>query len=159
MKVLIVSDTHGRDSGLEKVVEKEAPFDMLVHCGDVEGRENFIETLTEGQICMVYGNNDFYTNLPREAIIQIAGKRALVTHGHYYGIERGLERLVNTAKQHDCQIVMFGHIHTPLIEEENGVLLINPGSLALPRQDGHQKSYAVLTTDGQGNIHTEIKFL
>ena len=38
MKVLIVSDTHGRDENLEHVVMNEAPFDMFVHCGDVEGR-------------------------------------------------------------------------------------------------------------------------
>ena len=37
MKVLIVSDTHGRDENLEQVVMNEAPFDMFVHCGDVEG--------------------------------------------------------------------------------------------------------------------------
>ena len=42
MKVLIVSDTHGRDENLEQVVMNEAPFDMFVHCGDVEGREIFI---------------------------------------------------------------------------------------------------------------------
>lgn len=159
MKVLIVSDTHGRDSGIEEAVEKEAPFDMLVHCGDVEGREIFIEALADGPCCMVYGNNDFYTNLPREAIIEIAGKRVLVTHGHYYGIASGFEHLISAAKCHGCEIVMFGHIHTPVLKEENGVLLINPGSLALPRQSGHKKSYAVLTTDGRGNIHTEIKFL
>ncbi len=39
MKVLIVSDTHGRDENLEIAINREAPFDMLVHCGDVEGRE------------------------------------------------------------------------------------------------------------------------
>ena len=38
MKVLLVSDTHGRDTNLERAVEAEAPFDMLIHCGDVEGR-------------------------------------------------------------------------------------------------------------------------
>ena len=37
MKVLIVSDTHGRDENLEQVVMNEAPFDMFVLCGDVEG--------------------------------------------------------------------------------------------------------------------------
>lgn len=39
MKVLIVSDTHGHDENLERAVMMETPFDMLVHCGDVEGRE------------------------------------------------------------------------------------------------------------------------
>ena len=37
MKVLIVSDTHGRDENLEEAVYREAPFDYLIHCGDVEG--------------------------------------------------------------------------------------------------------------------------
>lgn len=159
MKVLIVSDTHGRDSGLEAAVEKEAPFDMLVHCGDVEDREIFIEALADGPCCIVSGNNDFYTDLPREAVIELAGKRVLVTHGHYYGISGGTDRLVNAAKCQGCEIVMFGHIHTPMLKEENGVLLINPGSLELPRQSGHKKSYAVMQTDSSGKINTEIKFL
>ena len=47
MKVLIVSDTHGHDENLERAVMMETPFDMLVHCGDVEGREIFIEALVE----------------------------------------------------------------------------------------------------------------
>ena len=37
MKVLIVSDTHGQDENLEETVLREAPFDYLIHCGDVEG--------------------------------------------------------------------------------------------------------------------------
>ena len=47
MKVLIVSDTHGQDENLEETVLREAPFDYLIHCGDVEGREIFIEALAE----------------------------------------------------------------------------------------------------------------
>ena len=33
MKVLIVSDTHGREDNLEKVLEKESPIDAMVHLG------------------------------------------------------------------------------------------------------------------------------
>ena len=47
MKILIVSDTHGRDENLEKAVYREEPFDYLIHCGDVEGREIFIEALVD----------------------------------------------------------------------------------------------------------------
>lgn len=32
MKILIVSDTHGRDENLEKAVYREEPFDYLIHC-------------------------------------------------------------------------------------------------------------------------------
>lgn len=86
MKVLIVSDTHGRDENLEQVVMNEAPFDMFVHCGDVEGREIFIEALVECPCCIVSGNNDFFSDLPREEEIEIDGNKVLVTHGHYYGV-------------------------------------------------------------------------
>ena len=59
MKVLVVSDTHGRDESLEMAVALEQPFDYLIHCGDVEGREFFIEALAECPCTIVAGNNDF----------------------------------------------------------------------------------------------------
>ena len=86
MKVLIVSDTHGHDENLERAVMMETPFDMLVHCGDVEGREIFIEALVDCPCCIVSGNNDFFSDLPREEEIDIDGNKVLVTHGHYYGV-------------------------------------------------------------------------
>ena len=86
MKVLIVSDTHGHDENLERAVMMETPFDMLVHCGDVEGREIFIEALVDCPCCIVAGNNDFFSDLPREEEIELDGNKVLVTHGHYYGV-------------------------------------------------------------------------
>ena len=74
MKILIVSDTHGRDENLEKAVYREEPFDYLIHCGDVEGREIFIEALVDCPCCIVSGNNDFFSDLPREEIIDLAGE-------------------------------------------------------------------------------------
>ena len=55
------------------------------------------------------------------------------------------------AKAKDCQIVMYGHTHTPVVEEENGILVINPGSLTYPRQRGRRPSYAVMEIE-EGNI-------
>lgn len=94
MKVLIVSDTHGRDENLELAVNREAPFDMLVHCGDVEGREFYIEiALAECPCSIVSGNNDFFSDLPREEVIDIEENKVLVTHGHYYGVSMALTSL------------------------------------------------------------------
>lgn len=45
MKILIVSDTHGRDENLEKAVYREEPFDYLIHCGDVEGGRFLLKLL------------------------------------------------------------------------------------------------------------------
>ena len=97
MKVLIVSDTHGRDENLEIAVNREAPFDMLVHCGDVEGREFYIEALADCSCSIVSGNNDFFSDLPREDVIDIEGNKVLVTHGHYYGVSMSFDQLADAA--------------------------------------------------------------
>lgn len=159
MKILVVSDTHGRDENLETVVYREAPFDMLVHCGDVEGREIFIEALAEVSCCIVSGNNDFFSDLPREEEIEIAGKKFLVTHGHYYGVSIDETGVVEEARSRNCDGVMFGHTHRPVLEVIDGILAINPGSLSYPRQMGRRPSYVVLETDEDGNITGEIKYL
>ncbi len=159
MKALIVSDTHGRDRGLDEAVMREKPFDMLIHCGDVEGREFYIEAMAECRCCIVSGNNDFFSDLPREEEIMISGNRVLVTHGHYYGVSLSLKRLLDEAAVRNCRAVFFGHTHRPVIEEKGGILLVNPGSLAYPRQEGRKKSYAVLETDGKGNMKAEIRYL
>ncbi len=159
MKVLIVSDTHGRDRELEQVILKETPFDMLIHCGDVEGREFYIEALAECSCCIVAGNNDFFSDLDREQEISISGKRALVTHGHYYGVSMDISGIVEEARDRGCEIVFFGHTHKPVVVEREGVLVVNPGSLAYPRQSDHKPSYGVLETNGKGEIKVEIKYL
>ena len=48
---------------------------------------------------------------------------------------------------------LFRHIHVPVVEKEAGVLLVNPGSLAYPRQRGRRPSYAVMETDGKDEMH------
>lgn len=159
MKILVVSDTHGRDRDLERAVEREAPFDRLIHCGDVEGREIFIEALADCPCCIVAGNNDFFCDLPREQEIMVGGKKALVTHGHYYGVSIDLSGIADEARSRGCEIAFFGHTHKPVIAQKDGVLVINPGSLSYPRQSGHKSSYVVLNTDIRGNVEAEIKYL
>ena len=63
MKVLIVSDTHGRHTGLDRVLEKEGKIDLFIHLGDIEGGESYINSVVECEKHMVRGNNDFFSDL------------------------------------------------------------------------------------------------
>ena len=159
MKVLIVSDTHGRDENLETAVYREDPFDYLIHCGDVEGREIFTEALVDCPCCIVAGNNDFFTDLPREEEITLAGKKILVTHGHYYGVSMGHAGILDEAMSRDCQAVFYGHTHRPVAQTESGILVVNPGSLTYPRQQGRRPSYAVMEIEEGKEPKVEIKYL
>ena len=45
MRILIVSDTHGRHGNLEEVLEREQNLDMVLHLGDVENDEHMEEVM------------------------------------------------------------------------------------------------------------------
>ena len=90
MKILIVSDTHGRMYNLEEAMEREE-FDGMIHCGDVEGMDDLIKSKVNGPCYMVMGNNDWFSNLPAEIQVNIDDYRAFITHGHNYGVSLGLE--------------------------------------------------------------------
>ena len=151
MKVLIVSDTHGRHERLLQVLRREEPVDMLIHCGDTEGGEDWIRQHTRCfSVPIVKGNNDFFSNLPPELDLDIEGYHVFMTHGHNYGVSMGIERIVEEAQSRKADIVMFGHTHRPLTEKIDGLWVINPGSLSYPRQEGHDPTYIVMhITEGK----------
>ena len=159
MKILVVSDTHGRDGNLERVLQKVKPIDALIHCGDVEGREDYIPLVAECPAYMVAGNNDFFSELDRELELDLGGHRLLVTHGHNYGVNIDLTRIIEEAAARKKDIVLFGHTHKPVVTYKETVTAVNPGSLSYPRQEGRRPSYAIMEIDHRGEVHFTINYL
>lgn len=159
MKILIVSDTHGHERNLEKVLERVSPIDQLIHLGDVEGHEDYIEVLAECPVHMVSGNNDFFSDLPREEEFWLGKYHVLITHGHYYGVSMGTERLKEGAAARKIDIAMYGHTHRPEIDLTEGVTVLNPGSISYPRQWGRKPSYLIMEIDRDGEAHYTINYL
>ena len=158
-KIMVVRDTHKHHRNLARALEQAGTPDLLIHLGDAEGYEDYIADMAGCPLEIVSGNNDFFSDLPREDVIDIEGNKVLVTHGHYYGVSMAFDQLADAAKQRGCNAAFFGHIHVPVLEKEDGILLVNPGSLAFPRQRGRRPSYAVLETDGNGGMDVEIRYL
>ena len=110
MKILIVSDTHGRDTTLKHLLAQVKPIDMLIHCGDVEGSEDYIRGMADCPVHIVAGNNDFFCELPKEEEFLIGKYRVLLTHGHYYYITMGTQMIKEDGRARGFDIVMFGKI-------------------------------------------------
>lgn len=159
MKVLIVSDTHGRDHYLIKTIEKVSPIDLLIHLGDFEEDEENIKAIAPCPVELVSGNNDFFIGLPREKIIQIGKYRIFMTHGHRYGVNYSSSTVIETAIRNNANIVMFGHTHVPMIDLSGSVWLVNPGSLALPRQHGRIPTFIIMDIDSKGMAHFTLNYL
>lgn len=146
MKILLVSDTHGRDLNLESVLEEEQP-DFLCHMGDLEGSEDYIREIAQCPVAMVSGNNDFWTDLSAELTFELEGFRIFMTHGHAYYVNMGLDRLRYAGYEKGADIVLFGHTHQPVLWADEVLFIANPGSLSYPRQPGRNPSYMILTLE------------
>lgn len=159
MKILIISDTHGNKDNFEKVIEIERDIDMLIHLGDLQGADEYISLMAKCPCYMVAGNNDFHTILKKELFVDIPGHRIMITHGHYYYVNYGYEKLVIGAKVNSADIVMFGHTHKPYEAIMDDVLVLNPGSLSYPRQEGRIPTYMIMNVENDGKYEVKLKFL
>ena len=158
MKILIVSDSHVNNNIVIQAVQKEKP-DMLIHLGDIENDTHQIEQAlgTEKPSIYIRGNCDYYDReLKPQAVFNLMGHRFFATHGHMYGVDYGYDRLVYAAKEKDCDVVLFGHIHKPVDEEVGDVRVLNPGSISRPR-GGSSRSYILMELEENGAMRVEFR--
>ena len=159
MKILIVSDTHRNEDNLIKALENEKSLDLLIHCGDVEGAEYEIEHYAGCNTVFVAGNNDFFSRLPRDLELTVEDYKVWVTHGHNYYVNTNPEYIRKEARLRGMDIAIYGHTHRPVIEKKDDLIVINPGSLTYPRQEGRRPSYVVLEVEKKDIKRLEIVYL
>lgn len=160
MRILVISDTHGHEDNLERVLMKEGKPDHVLHLGDIEGGEDSIRQMVGCPLDVVSGNCDFFSRMPKVKFVEIGGYKIMMTHGHYYYVTVGTRDLVEEAKTNGCNVVMFGHTHKPMLNEEDEELtVLNPGSLSFPRQEGRRPSYIMMEIGTDGKAHYEIHYL
>ena len=116
MRILVISDSHGRNDDIEGVLKQVGDIDMMIHCGDVERGDSYIREIADCPVVMVAGNNDYYLDLPSEEEVRIGDYKVLVTHGHGYYVNSGVDYLREHALEYGYDVVMYGHTHVPYIE-------------------------------------------
>lgn len=122
----VVSDTHGllRPEALKHL----NGVDRIVHAGDI-GAPNILEKLqTLAPVDAIRGNNDkgaWAEAIPETLLLEIRGHRIHVLHD--------LNQIDLSPSAAGISVVISGHSHKPVVQEREGVLFINPGSLG-PRR-------------------------
>lgn len=128
LKVLIVSDSHGKATLLKQIVKREAAH-HVIHCGDFCTERKMLPSVP---ISVVKGNCDF-VETPEEQELTLRGFHFYVTHGHKQQVKTNLLPLSYRARERGADIICFGHSHYPFCEQDGKRLYINPGSIARPR--------------------------
>ena len=157
MRLVVISDTHGRPSLIDRVLRRESEAREVFFLGDVVGDiKEVMPFFPDRNFRIVRGNCDFLCDYPLFDIIKYQKCSVYFTHGHTHSVKSGLDILSNAAKNAGADIALYGHTHISSIEYKDGVYLINCGSLASPR-DG-KNSYAVIDITERG-ILPAIKYL
>ena len=179
MKWVIASDIHGSYYYCEKLLERinAEKADKVLFLGDIlyHGPRNDLPkdyapkkviALLNGmkdKIMCVRGNCDTEVDqmvlefpvLADYGIITVGNRMIYATYGHKYGPEN-----LPPLQKGDC--LLYGHIHVPKCYEEEGILILNPGSVSIPKEDS-EHSYMVLDDNKlywknlEGNVYKEYE--
>ena len=142
MKIGIVSDTHNNRKAVEMVAALCPDATLWLHAGDCVPDAEYLEILVDTGVAKVAGNSDFFSaDAPNSIIVEAAGHKIFLTHGHSFGVRFGTDDLVAAAKENGCDIAVYGHTHVAQIVRGE-VTVINPGSASRPR-DEMRPSFAV----------------
>ena len=127
--ITAISDSHGNRRNLVGLLGDFYVSDKIVFLGD--GLSDLIELFEfEDKIIKVRGNCDFSSNANKQEMFEVDSVRFLAVHGDCFGVKINRDRLFEYAKKLGVKCVLYGHTHKPLIEEKEGIYLINPGTLS-----------------------------
>ncbi len=117
-RIAILSDTHGllRD----EVKEELKQADIILHAGDINTQAIVDELKSYGTLYVVRGNNDkeWANNMPEQLNVTIEGLRFFIIDNK--------KEIPKDLKEVD--VIVYGHSHKYDVNEESGVLMLNPGS-------------------------------
>jgi predicted phosphodiesterase len=147
MKIIVVSDIHGRGAYLDGVLSRHPDCEGVFFLGD-GARDIDTDSITGRGLMFggVLGNCDpLYVPLgypfSKELLLSASEYTVMLTHGDIYSVKSGYERAALQAYKRGADILLFGHTHIPVEKyipsgtllldtvTERPLRIMNPGSL------------------------------
>jgi len=154
----LIADTHmpRRARALpETLIPHLRRADLILHAGDLMDPRLLEELATYAPTKVVQGNLDPpETGLPETLEFEFGGVRVAMIHDS--GPKKG-RRSRMRRRFPQARAVVFGHSHIPWLEDEGGLLLLNPGS-PTDRRRQPEHTFALLRVE-DGEVTAEIMAL
>ncbi len=144
MKFLVMSDNHGRWQKVQEVIGVfKDDVDYIFHCGDSEFPSD--DPIWESVAVVVSGNMDYDPQYRKIGSLETAEGKVLVLHGHRHGVNHSNQQVLTLAHEMGATYAFHGHTHRLYAEMQEGVLLLNPGSLNQSRGPIEERTFALVT--------------
>jgi uncharacterized protein len=152
---VVLADTHipRRARVLpEELVPHLKKADLILHAGDLIEVSLLEELALYAPVRAVKGNVDpSEVNLPETLEFDFGGTRVAMIHDS--GRKKGRRRRLKK-RFPDARVIVFGHSHEPFLEDEDRLLLLNPGSPTDERRQPRH-TFALLCAE-EGDVRAEI---
>jgi uncharacterized protein len=152
---VVIADTH-IPRRARVLPENLLPYleraDLILHAGDLMDPA-LLESLTAyAPVRAVRGNLDPpEAKLPEVVEFELGGVGVAMVHDS--GPKKGRRGRMRR-RFPDARVVVFGHSHIPWLEDEGGLLLLNPGS-PTDRRRQPEHTFAVLWVE-DGGVRAEV---
>ena len=151
-RIGVISDNHGYLD--PAVLEIFAGVSHIIHAGDIMDPAILESLATVAPVTAVAGNMDAgqpTSDLPREAVGEVAGVRYLVGHKR----KRLLRDLADAsvaglAAGEVPDLVVYGHDHIPAAAWVDGTLYLDPGSASAPHEEDDGPTVAIVEVKASG---------
>jgi len=163
-RIAIISDTHGHIN--ENIIEVIKTCNQVIHAGDICGAHvlSQLQAISK-QIIAVTGNNDavelwaadeasIVSALPAIANIELPGGSLAIEHGHKHGMHQP-DHASLRASHPTARVIIYGHTHTMLIDDDTTPWVVNPGAAGATRTRGGS-SCLVLTASAEKEWDIEM---
>ena len=159
MRVGVISDTHNPSVGTEPPPEVVAAFqgvDVIIHAGDiyVPSCLDWLEEIAPVYAVELGAHAQFKEDarvVDKKRVLQLEGHTIGLTHdllvpgmaqeitqhtplAKHFPPDADLSKALQTVFEAAVGVVIFGHTHYAVVEEYQGILMVNPGSPSLPKQ-------------------------
>lgn len=127
-RIGVISDTHGLLR--EEAIESLRGCELIIHAGDIGGREILDELARVAPVVAVRGNTDrepWAASLPETAVVDAQGALIYVVHD--------VHTLDLNPAAAGFHMVVSGHSHKPSNSLREGLVYLNPGSAGPRRFD------------------------
>jgi uncharacterized protein len=151
MKIVVLSDTHMPKKALnlpDMLIRDLKNAEYIIHAGDWQTVELYDELKKYAEVIGVTGNVDspeLHRFLNCKEVFNTGDYKIGIVHGHGKG-KTTEKRAVNAFLTEKVDCIIFGHSHIPVVKEDRGMILFNPGS---PTDKRRQRdfSYGILTVE------------
>lgn len=135
--VIVLSDSHGNRTAIEKLFPVFSECDYIIHLGDTSSDGQYIKNVYGDKTYLLNGNCDLFKLGESELTLEIEGVKIFACHGDKYGVKYGYDRLAYRAQELGCGVALFGHTHCATEMQMGDTLLFNPGTLSRYSQNSY----------------------